>query len=189
MMIDFVLVLSMVMAWGLWVGALLKHRRFERGPRDETHPARQRTTRMSGWCADTRAVRMSVLLINRTRDLPLGSLLFILAGGAVMLVAAVGYLRPALEPITYPEVVRQIERRFGGRELVLFEAENLPICFYMGRTLPYYQTREQLACAMAKRPDLVVIWEQQKKSQSPPPGQEKLRIHMRKRDIVLFEQK
>ena len=79
--------------------------------------------------------------------------------------------------------------RFGGRELVLFEAENLPICFYMGRTLPYYQTREQLAGALAKRPDLVVIWEQQKKSQSPPPGQEKLRIHMRKRDIVLFEQK
>jgi 4-amino-4-deoxy-L-arabinose transferase-like glycosyltransferase len=108
---------------------------------------------------------------------------------AILMVAIDGFWRPMLEPISYPEVAARIQKEFGDRELALFEDENLPICFYWAKTLPFYATREELLEALARRPNLVVIREQQRADELPPPGKETARIHMRKRDIVIYEQK
>ena len=131
-----------------------------------------------------------LLVVIRSRNmLSLQSLLIIFTAGAVLMTIAIAHWRPALEPITYPQVAAQIDREFVNRQLVLFDAENLPICFYLGRTIPYYHTRQELMDALAHNPTLTIIWEQQEKFAAPPPGIEKLRIHMRKRDIVIYEQK
>jgi len=121
--------------------------------------------------------------------LSLRSLLSVLAGGAVLMTVAIAHWRPCLEPINYPEVAARIDRELMDRQLVLFEAENLPICFYLRRTIPYYHTRQELIEALDQNPNLTIIWEQQEKFAAPPPGVEKLRIHMRKREIVVYEQK
>jgi 4-amino-4-deoxy-L-arabinose transferase-like glycosyltransferase len=126
---------------------------------------------------------------SRRQMLPLRTILSAFAVGSILMVIAIGHWRPSLEPITYPDVARQIQGEFGHRELVLYDAENLPICFYLGRTLPYYETRVELLNALSRRPNLAIIWEQQEKFDLPPPGIEKRRIPMRKRDIVIFEQK
>ena len=86
-------------------------------------------------------------------------------------------------------MARQIQREFGDLELVLYGPENLPICFYMGRTLPYFESRRELDQALREPPDLTIIWEQQNNDDVPPPGREKLRIQMRKRDIVIYQVK
>jgi 4-amino-4-deoxy-L-arabinose transferase-like glycosyltransferase len=111
-----------------------------------------------------------------------------LSAGAILMLIAIGYWRPTLQPIDYPTVAARIHKDFGDRNLVLYEAENLPICFYLERTLPYYATGHELSAARERQPDLLVIWEQQQPSESPPPGKEVTRIHMHKRDIVLYEQ-
>ena len=108
--------------------------------------------------------------------------------GAILMVITMGYWRPALETLDYPDAARQIEKQFGHRELALYEDENLPICFYLARTLPYYATREELLQALARRPQLLLIWEQQRSDELPPPGKEIARVDMRKRDLVIYEQ-
>jgi hypothetical protein len=121
--------------------------------------------------------------------LPLPTILAAMGAGAILVVIIDAYWRPALEPLSYPDAVAQIQNRVSNGELVLYEAENLPICFYLGRTLPYYATREELTEALLRKPGLTIIWEQHHISEIPPPGNQTLRIHMRKRDIVLYEQK
>src|SRR5207248_3585878 len=131
-----------------------------------------------------------LLAVLRSKQmLSLRSLLIIFAAEAVLMTIAVAHWRPALEPITYPQVAQEIDREFSNRALVLFDAENLPICFYLGRTIPYYHTRQELIDALAHNPGLTIIWEQQEQFAAPPPGIEKRRIHMRRRDIVIYEQK
>src|SRR5439155_25762436 len=96
-----------------------------------------------------------LLVVIRSRNmLSLQSLLIVLAAGAVLMTIAVAHWRPALEPINYPQVATQIDREFVNRQLVLFDAENLPICFYLGRTIPYYHTRQELMDALAHNPTL-----------------------------------
>ena len=164
------------------------------GPLIAAHQIRQRIIAIDfvlSLCILIASVLLLLALLrwNRNTTLPLRSILIVFAAGAVLMTVAVAYWRPALEPITYPQVARQIDREFPNRQLVLFDAENLPICFYLARTIPYYHTRQELMNALAQRADLTIIWEQQEKFQVPPPGIEKLRIHMRKRDIVIYEQK
>ena len=112
-----------------------------------------------------------------------------LAAGAILMIVAIGYWRPALEPIDYPTIARAIQLEYGDRDIALYEDENLPICFYTARTLPFYATRDELLEALSRNPKLLIIWEQQRITEMPPPGKEISRIHMRKRDIVIYEQK
>ena len=130
-----------------------------------------------------------LIAILKNKIQSLHSLLIALVAQAFLMTIAIAHWRPALEPVTYPQVAAQIDGEFRNRSLALFEAENLPICFYLSRTVPYYQTREELMTALLQNPDLIIIWEQQGKFSVPPPGIVRLRIPMRKRQIIIYEQK
>ena len=163
------------------------------GPIIAAHQIRQRILPVDYALAIVVLIVASLLFVALMRSgrrmLSLRTIIASFAGGAILTVLAIGHWRPALEPITYPPVAKQIDREFPNRNLVLFDAENLPICFYLGRTIPYCHTRQELMDALARNPNLTIIWQQQEKFAAPPPGVEKLRIHMRKRDIVIYEQK
>ena len=116
-------------------------------------------------------------------------LLSMMAASAIVLGLAVGFWRPARDPTSYPLVARQIDQQFAGHPLVLYDAENLPICFYLGRTIPYIPQRDQLMSFLESHPDAAIIWEEQRHSHAPPPGVDKLRIDMQKRQIVVYELK
>jgi 4-amino-4-deoxy-L-arabinose transferase-like glycosyltransferase len=120
--------------------------------------------------------------------LSLGRMIGALAIGAIVMILAIGFWRRSLEPIDYPKVADAILLEYGDRDLALYEDENLPICFYSARTLPYYATRDELQEALARNPRLVIIWEQKRITELPP-GKEVWRLQMSKRDIVIFEQK
>jgi len=107
--------------------------------------------------------------------------------GAVWMTAIAAVWLPSLERKNYREVAAQIGRDFGSGPLIMYEAENLPLCFYMGRPIPFYATRAALNEALVARPDSLIIWEQRREGGSPPPGRERLRIRMNKRHIVIYQ--
>jgi hypothetical protein len=97
---------------------------------------------------------------------------------------------PTLDRLTYPQLASVLRERFGGAPLVFYDEENLPLCFYLGRTIRVYETEADLRAALAADTGLIVIHEQKSGERfAPPAGFREIdngRFLMGKREITLY---
>lgn len=83
-------------------------------------------------------------------------------GGTIAMALVIGLWEPSMEGMTYREVAKRIEERFGeGPYAFGPNSEDLSLSYSLRRVVPAYETEEGLAEAVAKEPGLVVMVEEE----------------------------
>ncbi|MCY2954734.1 MAG: glycosyltransferase family 39 protein [Planctomycetota bacterium] len=119
----------------------------------------------------------TVLLIHHRKGLPL-STPALLAAACLLIPITFALWAPTLQKTTRLDLARQIQSAFPNHPYAFWQAESLTLSYHLGRPVPLYTEAPELADALRKQPNLIVIFDKGKKKDQPaPPGMsEQMRI-------------